>query len=65
MKYAAFLALLGTAIAIPAPQGVTESISPDSSAPEGCSPDAPGTFNIQVVNVSSSPTKRKVSHATM
>lgn len=60
MKYTtALLALATTALANPLPQGVTESISPEASAPEGCSPDAPGTFNIQVVNVTSSAAKAK------
>jgi hypothetical protein len=61
MKYAALLALAGTALAAPAPQGVTDAIAPPSGPPSGCSPDAPGTFQIQVVNVSSSPAKVKVS----
>jgi len=60
MKYtAALLALASTALSNPLPQGVTESISPEASAPAGCKPDVDGTFNIQVVNVTSSSAKVK------
>jgi hypothetical protein len=64
MKYtSALLALASVALASPFPQGVTESISPPTSAPEGCKPDASGTFNIQVVNVSSTASSKvKVRH---
>lgn len=55
------LALAGAALASPFPQGVTDTLTPDSSAPEGCMPDTAGTFNIQVVNVSSTPAMAKVS----
>jgi hypothetical protein len=62
MKYsAAFLALATTVLATPVPQGVTDSITPPTSAPPGCSGDVSGTFNIQIVNVSSTPAKVKVS----
>ena len=60
MKYATFLALVGSALAAPAPQGVTDTLAPSSGPPDGCSPDG-GTFNIQVMNVSSSASKVKVS----
>lgn len=60
MKYAIFLGLVASALAAPAPQGVTASISPPDPPKAGCSPDAPGSFEIQVMNVTS--TKRvKVS----
>ena len=54
MKYAIFLGLMASALAAPAPQGVTEQISPPEPNEEGCSPDAPGAFQIQVMNVTSS-----------
>lgn len=53
------LALAALAAANPVPQGVTSAISPESTAPAGCSPDYPGTFQIQVVNVTQS-AKRSV-----
>jgi hypothetical protein len=62
MKYTAtFLALATAVLATPVPQGVTEQIEPPTPAPPGCSPDVSGTFNIQIVNVSSTPAKVKVS----
>jgi len=48
------------AVAYAAPQGVTEDISPDSSAPEGCSTDMTDTFTITTVNVTTSATKRSL-----
>lgn len=52
MRYSiAPVALAALAAANPVPQGVTENITPSTSAPAGCSPDYPGTFQIQVVNV--------------
>lgn len=66
MKYtAALLALATTALANPLPQGVTDPIEPDSSAPDGCMADASGTFNIQVVNVTSSSSKVKVGSSAL
>lgn len=56
MKYAIFLGLVASALAAPAPQGVSEPISPSEPNKAGCSPDAPGSFQIQVMNVTS--TKR-------
>ena len=62
MKYTTtLLALASTALASPFPQGVTEQIEPPTSAPEGCKADVAGTFNMQIVNVSSTPAKVKVS----
>ncbi|KAI5370191.1 hypothetical protein Slin15195_G010690 [Septoria linicola] len=46
------------ALAAALPQGVTENITPSTSAPAGCSGDYPGTFQIQVVNVTA-PAKQK------
>lgn len=52
MRYAFTpVALAAVAAAIAVPQGVTENITPSTSAPAGCSADYPGTFEIQVVNV--------------
>ena len=54
MRYAiAPAALAAVAAAVAVPQGVTENITPSTSLPAGCSPDYPGTFEIQVVNVTS------------
>lgn len=65
MKHStALLAFASIAFASPFPQGVTDEIEPPTSAPDGCSPDASGTFNIQVVNVSSTPSKVKVRDFT-
>jgi len=36
------------------PQGVTSMIAPSATAPAGCSPTYPGTFEITVVNVTTS-----------
>lgn len=54
----ALLSLLGAALASPMPQGVTSAIAPSSSTPAGCSSSSSGSFQITVVNVTSSPTKR-------
>ena len=55
MRYSiAPLALAALAAAKPMPQGVTSAIAPSASAPAGCSPDYSGSFQIQVVNVTSS-----------
>jgi hypothetical protein len=50
------LALAGTAFA--APQAVTSAVAPESPAPSGCSPSTSGTFQLTVVNVTSSSSKR-------
>lgn len=61
MRYAlAPVALAALAAATPVPQGVTESITPDSSAPSDCQTSYDGTFNIQIVNVSDSSSKRSI-----
>jgi len=55
MRYSiAPLALAALAAANPMPQGVTSAISPSSTSPAGCSSSYSGTFEIQVVNVTSS-----------
>ena len=38
------------AVAYAAPQGVTQSISPSSSAPAGCSPSYNGQFEVTIIN---------------
>ncbi|KAJ9621967.1 hypothetical protein H2203_006848 [Taxawa tesnikishii (nom. ined.)] len=55
---AAVLALAGAVAALP--QGVTSAIAPQATAPAGCQSSYSGTFQISVVNVSSSSTKRDV-----
>lgn len=50
----ATLALAALAAANPLPQAVTSAISPKTTAPAGCSSSYSGTFEIQVVNVTSS-----------
>jgi len=58
------LALAGLAAsAYAAPQGVTEPISPDGSAPAGCSPSYDGEFNIAVTAAGN--TKRDVLTLTL
>lgn len=59
MRYtvASTIAFAAAAVASPVAQGVTEEIKPDSSAPDGCSPNYDGDFQIQVTNVTSN-TKR-------
>ncbi|KAM3418880.1 hypothetical protein BST61_g4843 [Cercospora zeina] len=65
MRYSiAPVALAALAAANPVPQGVAEAISPSTSAPSGCSPDYPGTFQIQVVNVTT-PAKQKRQSGTL
>lgn len=54
----ALLSLAVSALGNPMPQGVTSAIAPSASAPAGCMPDYSGTFQITVVNVSSSSSKR-------
>jgi len=61
MRYSlAPLALAALAAASPVPQGVTENLSPEGSAPEGCESSYDGSFNIQIVNVSDISTKRSI-----
>lgn len=50
----ALLALVASALAIPSPAGVTSAISPSSPAPSGCSASHSGSFEITVVNVTTS-----------
>lgn len=54
----ALLALATSVLASPYPQGVSDAIAPSSPPPEGCMTSHDGTFQITVVNVSSSATKR-------
>lgn len=61
-SYTLALALAGAAIANPLPQGVTGQLAPKTAAPPGCKVTVPGTFEIQVVNVTSSGSKVKVCH---
>lgn len=56
----AAVALAGLAVAKPMPQGVTSAISPSGSPAAGCSTSYSGSFEIQVVNVTSS-SKRDVA----
>ena len=51
MKYIlSLLALAASAVASPAPQGVTSAIAPEGSAtPAGCSVDYSGQFQVTVV----------------
>ncbi|OCL03386.1 hypothetical protein AOQ84DRAFT_227453 [Glonium stellatum] len=48
------LAIAMAALAKPMPQGVTSAIAPSASAPSGCSSNYPGSFEITIVNVTSS-----------
>jgi hypothetical protein len=57
----AVLALAASVVASPYPQAVTSAIAPESPAPEGCQTSHDGSFQITVVNVSSSATKRDMS----
>lgn len=54
------LALAGVALAKPMPQAVSSAIAPEASAPSGCSDSSDGEFQITVVNVTSSSSKRNV-----
>ncbi|KIX06002.1 uncharacterized protein Z518_03976 [Rhinocladiella mackenziei CBS 650.93] len=59
MQYTlALLALALAAVASPMPQAVTSAIAPSSPSPEGCLASHDGTFQITVVNVSTSASKR-------
>jgi hypothetical protein len=65
MRYSlASLALAAVAfanpIANPVPQGVTSAIAPSGTAPSGCQSSYSGSFEIEVVNVTSSKTKRDI-----
>lgn len=61
----AILALAVSALASPYPQAVTESIAPTSPPPSGCMISHDGTFQITVVNVSSSATKRDLGRVSL
>ncbi|TKA70763.1 hypothetical protein B0A49_07282 [Cryomyces minteri] len=53
MQYTvALLALAASAFAVP--QGFTQTLTPSAPAPSGCSSSYPGTFQVSVVNVTSS-----------
>jgi len=54
----ALLALATAALASPMPQGVTDSIAPDAPPPAGCETSRDGSFQITVVNVTTSASKR-------
>jgi len=54
MHMLALLAFAGAALASPMPQGVTSAIAPASSAPAGCSSSYSGSFEITIVNVTTS-----------
>ncbi|KAF2658405.1 hypothetical protein K491DRAFT_267100 [Lophiostoma macrostomum CBS 122681] len=56
MKTFVALALAGSAVA----QGVTSAIAPDASAPSGCETSADGEYQVSVVNVTTSASKRGV-----
>lgn len=61
MRYAlAPVALAALAAATPVPQGVTESIAPKAATPSGCQTSYNGEFNIQIVNVTDSSSKRSI-----
>ena len=58
----ALLALAGAAVAVPSTTGgtaVTSAVAPNESTPAGCSTTYSGSFNIAVVNVTTTP-KRSV-----
>jgi hypothetical protein len=63
MRYAvaSSVAFAAAVVASPVAQGVTEDIKPDASAPSGCSPSYDGDFQIQVVNVTQSASKRSLT----
>ena len=63
MRYAvaSSVAFAAAVVASPVAQGVTEDIKPDASAPSGCSPSYDGDFQIQVVNVTQSASKRSLN----
>lgn len=60
MRYTvASLALAALATAKPMPGGVTSAVAPAGSAPAGCQSSYSGSFEIEVVNASTS-SKRSV-----
>lgn len=62
MRYSvAPLALAAFAAAKPMPAAVSSAVAPSASAPAGCSSSYSGTFEIQVVNVTSSSSKRSIN----
>ena len=63
MRYAvaSSIAFAAAVVATPVAQGVTEQLKPESSAPSGCSPSYDGDFEIQVVNVTQTASKRSLS----
>jgi len=63
MRYsvASSVAFAAAVVASPVAQGVTEDIKPDAAAPSGCSPSYDGDFQIQVVNVTQSASKRSLT----
>jgi hypothetical protein len=44
-------ALVGSAVAVPNPQGVTEALTPAGAAPAGCTGSASGTFEVAIVEL--------------
>lgn len=50
-----FLALAASALASPRPDAVSSAVSPSSSAPAGCQASVPGNFEVQIVNVTTTP----------
>lgn len=63
MRYAvaSTVAFAAAVVASPVAQGVTEQLKPESAAPSGCSPNYDGDFQIQVVNVTQSASKRSLN----
>lgn len=57
----ALLGLIGSALASPMPQGVSSSIAPAETAPEGCSSSSDGEFQITITNVTTTPSRRGLS----
>ncbi|KAH9825784.1 protein containing internal repeats (PIR) [Teratosphaeria destructans] len=57
----AAIALAAVAAAKPMPAGVTSAISPKVTDPAGCTSSYDGKFEIEVVNVTSSKTKRDLA----
>jgi hypothetical protein len=63
MRYAvaSSIAFAAAVVASPVAQGVTDDIKPSSSAPSGCASSYDSDFQIQVVNVTMSASKRSLS----
>lgn len=61
----ALLALATSVLATPYPQAVTSAIAPSSAPPAGCETSHSGTFQITVVNVSTSATKRDLGRVSL